>query len=371
MASDISISADERRAVQIAKDDIKLSRAENRAKRLRAMRVVGVTCAATAFPILQDNKFPIVILDEASQMVEPMSLLPIAKFGCERLIAVGDPKQLPPTLPSLRRVSGVEGVPAPLTGSSDDTTLAKTMFVRLQSGGLSPVVLRTQYRCHPEISAIPNALFYRSELKDGVTAEDRSALIRGLNPMMICDVPGGQEKLSSVVTGSFYNEAEMVAVCGIVKQLLSCGISRSQIGVIALYKAQVFRIQRAVNLLLSECDSKLQALNKSVPTGLLQISTVDAFQGAERAVMLVSCVRSAGIGFADSPHRLNVALTRATHHCVLIGCMSNLRRHPMWSNLISRISGLPGDHYLKIRELLQIFLGHRNNAELGSSEKGI
>lgn len=33
-----------------------------------------------------------VVLDEASQMTEPASLLPIARFGCEKLVLVGDPK---------------------------------------------------------------------------------------------------------------------------------------------------------------------------------------------------------------------------------------------------------------------------------------
>ena len=33
-----------------------------------------------------------VLLDEASQMSEPVSLLPIARFGCHRLLLLGDPK---------------------------------------------------------------------------------------------------------------------------------------------------------------------------------------------------------------------------------------------------------------------------------------
>ena len=34
----------------------------------------------------------VVLLDECSQMTEPVSLLPIAKFDCHRLVLVGDPK---------------------------------------------------------------------------------------------------------------------------------------------------------------------------------------------------------------------------------------------------------------------------------------
>ena len=34
----------------------------------------------------------VVLLDEASQMSEPVSLLPIARFGCHKLLLLGDPK---------------------------------------------------------------------------------------------------------------------------------------------------------------------------------------------------------------------------------------------------------------------------------------
>ena len=34
----------------------------------------------------------VVLLDECSQMTEPMSLLPVARFNCSKLVVVGDPK---------------------------------------------------------------------------------------------------------------------------------------------------------------------------------------------------------------------------------------------------------------------------------------
>jgi len=38
---------------------------------------------------------------------------------------------------------------------------------------------------------------------------------------------------------------------------------------------------------------------------------VDAFQGAEREVVLVSTCRTQSLGFVAAPRRLNVMLTRA------------------------------------------------------------
>ena len=44
---------------------------------------------------------------------------------------------------------------------------------------------------------------------------------------------------------------------------------------------------------------------------MTQISTVDAFQGGEKEVIILSSVRTQHVGFIDSDRRTNVALTRA------------------------------------------------------------
>lgn len=95
--------------------------------------------------------FPITILDECSQMTETTSLLPLASFGCQKCLLIGDPKQLPPTLPSAD--VGITG-------------LELTLFERLSSN-IKPLQLRTQYRCQKEIAEIANSLFYDNMLING------------------------------------------------------------------------------------------------------------------------------------------------------------------------------------------------------------
>lgn len=79
----------------------------------------------------------------------------------------------------------------------------------------------------------------------------------------------------------------------------------SQIGVITPYEGQRAHV---VSVLLRQ-GSLRQDLYKEI-----EVSSVDAFQGREKDIIIMSCVRSnemQSIGFLADPRRLNVALTRA------------------------------------------------------------
>ena len=69
----------------------------------------------------------------------------------------------------------------------------------------------------------------------------------------------------------------------------------------------------------------------------MTIATVDAFQGMEHDVIVVSTVRaslSAGAGFLSDPRRLNVLLTRARRGLLLVGHAATLLRDPAWAPLL-------------------------------------
>ena len=74
------------------------------------------------------------------------------------------------------------------------------------------------------------------------------------------------------------------------------------------------------------------------PTEVL-VNTVDGFQGGERDVIVISCVRAgtSSIGFLQEKERLNVALTRARFCLVVIGDMSTLEKasSDLWGELVN------------------------------------
>ncbi|KAM6120158.1 LOW QUALITY PROTEIN: 5'-3' DNA helicase ZGRF1 [Pterocles gutturalis] len=292
---------------------------------LQQVKVVGVTCAACPFPCLNTLKFPVVMLDECSQMTEPASLLPIARFQCEKLVLVGDPKQLPP-------IQGSE--------SAHEKGLEQTLFDRLCLMGHKTILLRTQYRCHPAISAISNELFYEGNLIDGVTEKDRSPLLDWLPTLCFYSVNGVEQRRDN----SFYNMAEGHFTVKLIQSLIASGIEGSAIGVITLYKSQMCKIQNLLSSVHSE----------AFETKAVQVSTVDAFQGAEKEIVVLSCVRTRQIGFIDK--RMNVALTRAKRHLLIVGNLACLSKNRLWGRVIHHCKGNGLQHVSQCEQQLNNIL---------------
>jgi hypothetical protein len=73
----------------------------------------------------------------------------------------------------------------------------------------------------------------------------------------------------------------------------------------------------------------------------VKISTVDAFQGAERKYIILTTVRTTESAFL-SPNRTNVALTRAMNQLFIIGHSMTLKKDSLWANILTTISRTPG-----------------------------
>jgi hypothetical protein len=290
----------ERSVLQEALHNAQVEMSSKRTKMEQA-RVVGVTCAATSFNVMSGRVFPFVLLDECSQQTEPISMLPVT-FGCAHLVCCGDPLQLPPTVTK----AAPRGYGRPL-------------FSRL-IGAFPPVMLSIQYRCHPAIAGICSRLFYKGRVQNGVSDEDRAPLFR-LPTLCVFDLPSGQERAER---GSVANDVEAIAVVRLVRYLLEIGVRQDEIGVIAFYKPQV--------------EAIANPLREGHRHPIVDVSTVDAFQGDEREVIIITTTKTTKTSFIESPERINVAISRAKRHLFIVANVRPLIDSELW-NVVFSIAG--------------------------------
>ncbi|CAD7926791.1 unnamed protein product [Amoebophrya sp. A120] len=267
--------------------------------------VVCATCVGCGMSILKKFEFPYVIIDEASQIVEPAALIPLTR-GCVQCVMVGDQCQLPPTVMADEAARGGLGV---------------SFFDRLIQQGMEVFMLDTQYRMAPVISAFSSARFYGGKLQNGVSDQDRpfeKLRVHGgeFSNLMFIHVEAWEQTSGS----SKSNDEEANCVVHLVEHFLNCRVCPSkEIGVISPYSAQVGKVRSRL--------SKWTNTNPEVKD--VQISSVDAFQGSEREIVLVSLVRAnaeGNLGFVRDWRRLNVALTRSKKFCGVVGNLKTLAK---------------------------------------------
>jgi superfamily I DNA and/or RNA helicase len=222
-------------------------------------------------------------------------------------------------------------------------------------------MLDTQYRMHPCIGEISNRTFYSGRVKHGVRAEDRlppflSKLDRDFrakqldsSPYIVIDLKHSQEARG--MGGSLKNREEANIVLHVLDDLLKSNGEKSRrlhvkpghIGIITPYLEQ----RRLIHDLISE-DERFDGIDLqgiameedvqvSTDDNLLEVHTVDGFQGREKEIIIMSTVRSDpshGIGFLKDWRRLNVASTRARRQFILVCSTETLNRDPYWAQFI-------------------------------------
>ncbi len=288
--------------------------------------------------------FDVAIIDEASQLTVP-AILGALRF-IKRFILVGDDKQLPPLV--LSQEAAERGLADSLFSSLK--RLEENYTEQHRETVSACVSLKTQYRMNRWISNFSSNVFYDKRLvahesaahrrlefqpRDVAQQQETEAITRAIAPefpLVFLDVRDKQEK--SILKAS---NAEARAVRDVVQALLQRGIKEDEIGVIALYRAQVANIRRVLF-----ADDASQEWKGLPVTTLLSVDTVDRFQGGERSVIIMSFATSSEPEantlrreFLTNSNRLNVALTRAQRKLILVGCVSALEHLPIFSRLIA------------------------------------
>ncbi|CAK9042739.1 unnamed protein product [Durusdinium trenchii] len=235
-------------------------------------------------------QFPFIVIDEAAQVIEPAVILPLGK-GAVQAVLVGDQCQLPATVLSQEAQKG---------------GLDISMFDRLLSMGMEVQFLSEQYRMHPQIASFSSWRFYRGELKSAVSESQRQ-LPRGFvlsSHVVLLHVEAREQSRGS----SKRNVDEAACAAWLVQEMVKVWgrLKGDEVGVISPYAAQVADIRNAL---------PPQARDA------VQVSSVDAFQGCQKDVIILSLVRAnprGDVGFVSDWRRLNVALTRSRRLCMIL-----------------------------------------------------
>ncbi|XP_069603679.1 probable helicase senataxin [Ranitomeya imitator] len=269
----------------------------------------------SAFRQLGHEPFSCVIVDEAGQSCEVETLIPLL-HRCTKLILVGDPEQLPPTV---------------ISSKAEDLGYGQSLMARLcrqlESSGHGSLILQltVQYRMHPDICLFPSSYFYKHVLKtDRATEEVRCSSEWPFQPYMVFDVADGYEMKEKE---SFANPQEIKMVVALMKLIKSKKeFTFRGIGIITPYRAQKMLI--------------INALQKDFGTDSrrIEVDTVDGFQGRQKDCIIVTCVRAnfgqGSIGFLASRQRLNVTITRARFSLFILGNLRTLMENKDWNHLI-------------------------------------
>ncbi|XP_047938068.1 probable helicase MAGATAMA 3 isoform X1 [Salvia hispanica] len=263
-----------------------------------------------------NRSFDVVIIDEAAQAVESATLIPLAS-GCKQVFLVGDPVQLPATV---------------ISPVAENFGYGMSLFKRFQQAGYPVQMLKTQYRMNPEIRSFPSKEFYEDSLEDGPDIENQTRRpwhnFRCYGPFCFFDLHEGEESQPSG-SGSHVNADEVDFVLAMYSKLVSSYPelkASSRLAIISPYRHQVKLFREKFRSTFGVQSDKL-----------VDINTVDGFQGREKDVAIFSCVRAndnQAIGFVKDYRRMNVGITRARSSVLVVGSASTLRGDDHWKNLI-------------------------------------
>lgn len=357
--------------------------------------VVGATCQQAASQKManlksvtgldtSDIEFDTVIVDEAAR-ANPLDLFVPMSMAKRRIVLVGDDRQLPHMLEP-----DIEGQLQEEHQLTEQQLLAfrSSLFERLRlklqeqesrDSIRRVVMLDTQFRMHPVLGDFVSKQFYEAvgleKVKSNRPAEDFSFTTQFISALgkkgaqyesRVCqwiDVPASEGLASKKRGGSRIREVEADRIVKEIKLLVEAGGEQLSVGVITFYAAQRDLImEKLLQIEVSglplmvrkngtiepheafKWAKKIKGDGSVLFEERLRVGSVDAFQGKEFDVVLLSCVRTYNpvkrapgqhgenqestsrdmqlnrqFGFLRLPNRMNVAMSRQRQMLICVG----------------------------------------------------
>lgn len=331
---------------------------------LSSMRVyTGTTTSFSSHTALfQLRQFSLAVIDEASQILEPhlLGILCTHNYGIpaiRKIVMIGDHKQLPAVVQQTQDISAVK---EPLLHQIHLTDCRLSLFERLLSRYRDNedvvYMLCRQGRMHHDIAQFPNTAFYNSRLMEVPLPHQIAPLS---HPLAATDNALPQEdKLHSAISEcriSFIaaeppqnsssdkvNQTEADIIANAVLKIYNMEKNHFSptytVGVIVPYRNQIATIRSTI------ATYGIPALQQ------ITIDTVERYQGSQRRYIIYGLTVSKYYQlkfltdnvFLDTDgtvidRKLNVAMTRAMEHLIIVGNPTLLGKNDIYANLINFI----------------------------------
>ncbi|USP74160.1 hypothetical protein yc1106_01434 [Curvularia clavata] len=326
--------------------------------------VVATTCLTINHPIFSRRVFDYCIVDEASQITLPVCLGPIRM--AQKFILVGDHYQLPPLVQNKEAMEG--GL---------DVSLFKLLC---EAHPQAVVSLEHQYRMCADVMLLSNTFIYSGRLKCGTPAvaartlklpkpnglaayhhslqQSRSSAVQACagpdtvncwlshslspdRPVVFINTDQISPALETQAGSRITNALEARLVSQLTVSLLSLGVTVDEIGIIAFYRSQLALLRQGLSTAYTQTQSSELAAPVISGQGCagVELHTADKFQGRDKEVVIVSCVRSNQNGVVGDllkdRRRINVALTRARSKLIILGSEKTLSSNELLRDMVA------------------------------------
>ncbi|KAF8586065.1 P-loop containing nucleoside triphosphate hydrolase protein, partial [Ramaria rubella] len=322
---------------------------------LGSYRVIVCTCVSSFWLQilgLERGHFSHIFVDEAGQVSEPETTIPIRLFADDatNVVLSGDPKQLRPIVRSdiakrlgmawsyLERLMAGDAYQFTSDLGVDDNQRSNISIHKVDCTGITIVRLNRNFRSHPSIIRFSSEQFYNGSLLPCAPKEITHSLLRSHEilapgfPVIFRSLSGKDDRESN--SPSFFNIEEVSVIKRYITALKGdrrLRLTDKDFGVISPYHAQCLKIG--------------YALRKFSPD--IKVGSVEEFQGQERRIILISTVRSSlnliqhdvrhALGFVANARRFNVAVTRARALLIVVGDPRVLALDPVWRAFLTYV----------------------------------
>ncbi|MBP5570439.1 MAG: AAA family ATPase [Prevotella sp.] len=314
--------------------------------------------------LLKMKTFTLTVIDEASQILEPhlIGILSAHNNGVpavRKIVMIGDHKQLPAVVQQTRQTSEVE---EPILRDIQLTDCRLSLFERLlrtyrkdyNRDNEVSYLLRKQGRMHPDIALFPNEAFYGNMLEVVPLEHQKEELActgKGLDG--IADLLATR-RIAFIATEApetspsdkvNQNEADIIAATVVKIHEMTAGDfdTEKTVGVIVPYRNQIATVRNTID------KYGIKALHD------ITIDTVERFQGSQRDYIIYGFTiqRYYQLNFLTSndfedfdgsivDRKLNVAMTRARKHLIIVGNPGLLANNLTYHNLLEFIRSRHG-----------------------------